>query len=221
MFSFFGAPKDAAKRIIKYWKNRVEIFEEKAFMPLTLDKALKGDEKSLEISVLRDTHCKDDGGRAILFFDPGRLPKNRGEYDKKSMVRAFWYTLHAVLEDEEVQRKGCVIIGHPKHAPSKPDFELEKKQVGALRGSIPIRIGAIHICHPPWFFELVWPVFKLMIGSVLRKRVNIHSAKDEKILGNLESKFGIPKEKIPTDMSGGALQLDHMAWLEERRKAGL
>ena len=60
-----------------------------------------------------------------------------------------------------------------------------------------------------------------MIGSVLRKRVNIHSGKDEKILGNLESKFGIPKEKIPTDMSGGALQLDHMAWLEERRKAGL
>ena len=100
------------KRIIKYWKNRVEIFEEKAFMPLTLDKALKGDEKSLEISVLRDTHCKDDGGRAILFFDPGRLPKNRDEYDKKSMVRSFWYTLHSVLEDDEVQRKGCVIIGH-------------------------------------------------------------------------------------------------------------
>mmetsp|Transcript_879 Transcript_879/g.1336 ORF Transcript_879/g.1336 Transcript_879/m.1336 type:complete len:287 (-) Transcript_879:304-1164(-) len=212
--------KDAARRIIKYWCKRVEIFgNTKAFLPMTLDGALRDDTASLNISIMRDTHCKDDGGRAILFYDPSRLPK-KDKYDAFSMTRALWYTLHCCIEDEEVQRKGCVIIGHPKHA-EKPDFTLEKLQVDCLRGCIPIRIGAIHLCHPPWFFELIWPVMRLIIGSLLRKRVKVHSGDDNELLTKLEIEYGISPETVPTDMAGGKLKLDHVSWLEDRRKAGL
>ena len=108
--------QQAAKRIIAYWDKRVEIFgEDKAFLPLTLSEALKDDARSLEIAFMRPTHCKDDAGRAILFVDPSRLPTD-GSYDRHSMARAFWYFMHAVLEDEDVQKKGCVIIAHPRHA---------------------------------------------------------------------------------------------------------
>ena len=40
----------AAGRLIRYWDKRVLVFgEDRAFLPLTLDGALKGDETSLEM----------------------------------------------------------------------------------------------------------------------------------------------------------------------------
>lgn len=212
--------QDTVKRMLKYWDKRVEIFgEEKAFLPMTLDGALKDDITSLRIAYIQSTHLKDDGGRIIMFLDPGRLPKD-GSYDRLSMTRAFWYSLHSVLEDEEVQKKGCVIIGHPKNAPHPPDFKMMRMKIGSLQGCIPIRVGAIHICHPPVFFKVVWPVIRMIMNKVMKKRVHVHSGKDEEVMKKLKEKYAIEKHMIPTDMSGGELVLDEAKWLEERRGAG-
>ena len=215
--------QDATKRIIAYWNKRVEVFgEEKAMLPMTLDLALDvdADKKALEIAYSRITFQKDDAGRGIIFVDPSRLPE-KGMYERKSMMKAFWYTMHAILEDEEIQRKGVVILAHPKHAAqSNFDRKLTKMNIESLRGCIPVRVAAIHICNPPWFFELFFPILKLFLGEKMRKRIKLHSGEDEEVLEKMQDKFGISREKIPTEMGGG-LVLDHMKWLEGRRSQGL
>jgi len=169
---------------------------------------------------MRPTHCKDDAGRAILFLDFSRIPTD-GSYDRHSMSRAFWYYMHAVLEDEDVQKKGCVIIAHPRHAQRVQfDRKLGKLQISSLRGCIPVRAAAFHICHSPFFFEVLFSVMKVFLGERLRKRVKFHSGEDEGVLQKMEHKYGITRDKLPIEM-GGELKMDHMGWLEQRKKAGI
>lgn len=154
----------------------MEIFgPERAFQPLTLSHALKDDTSSLHIGFMRNTLKKDDAGRAILFVDPSRFPPNQA-YDRHSMVRALWYNIHSAIEEDDVQRKGVVIIAHPEHAThSQLDRKLMKLNVASIRGCLPVRIAAFHVCNPPFFFEIVFSIAKVLMGERLRKRVKIHS----------------------------------------------
>ena len=181
----------AAIRIVKYWEKRLDLFgPEKAFLPLTLDGALKDDLPSLKIGFIRVTCTSDDSNRGLLFVDPSRLPES-GTYDRKSMARSTWYYLHALLEDENVQKKGAVIIGYPRKAKfSQFDRKFAKMNMESIKGCIPIRVAGIHMCQPPTFFEIIFPIMKILMGARLRKRVKVHSGSNEKILAKLEDKYG-------------------------------
>jgi len=218
----FTSFQPAAKRVIAYWEKRVGIFgDEKAFLPMTLSGALKGDERSLEIGYARPVFEKDDAGRAILFVDPARLPMDKTTFEPISMARAFWYYAHAVLEDEEVQKKGVVLVIYPKEA-QRTQFNRKvfKTKIASMKGCLPMRVAAFHICHAPSFFENLFAVAKIFLGERLRKRVKMHSGSKEGVLDKLEKKFGIDRVKMPTQMGGGN-DLDHMGWLEERMSSGL
>jgi len=221
----------AAKRIVKYWKTRVEIFgEDKAFLPLVLGDggpfalSNNGDDEdytSMKIGFLRCTDKRDDAGRPIIFGDPSRMPIDHSSYDVKSMVRTLWYTLHYVLRnDETAQRKGVVIIMFPKHIKfAQFNRKLAKMNAESIKGCIPIRLSAIHICHPPVVFDLIFPVVKVLMGSKLRKKIQLNSGSEEKVLEKFEQKFGMKRNDLPTEL-GGSLVLDQDQWLDERRRNG-
>lgn len=214
---------DAAKRIIAYWDKRVEIFgEDKAFLPLNLSEngPFRDDEKALAIGLFRPTQQKDDGGRAMVFYNPARLPLDKS-YDRKSLVRVFWYILHAVLEDEEVQKNGVVfIVCLTNFKRSQFDRHLTKLNAGSTKDILPIRVSAIHVCDPPIFFKVIFTLVKLFLGERIRKRVRVHGGSVDDIISTLSTKFGIEKAQLPSEMGGGNV-LDHVKWLDERRAKGL
>ena len=213
----------AAKRIVKYWKKRVELFgQDKAFLPLTLgdDGPFRDDDASLKIGFMRLTHKRDPAGRPILFADPSRLPSDQSSYDDESMCRALWYVMHSAIEDETTQRKGSVIVAFPKNAKfAQFNRKLVQMNGESIKGCIPIRLSAVHICHPPVFFDLIFPIIKLIMGAKLRKKIKVNSGSDEKIVKKMENQFGITSDKLPTEM-GGTLVLDHEQWLKERLENG-
>ena len=209
----------AAGRLIKYWDKRVEVFgEDRAFLPLTLDGALKGDEISLEMAFVQSTEHADAEGRRIILGDPSKLDKSK--YTRESMVRAFWYTMHAALEDEVTQKRGIILLLFPHHAQfSQFDRKLVASNAESMKGCLPVRVGAFHICHPPTFFTIVFPIIKLLLGKRLRERIKVHTGSEEHVLERL-ARFGIPAESVPSDL-GGAVVLNQKAWLEHRRESGL
>jgi hypothetical protein len=85
---------------------------------------------------------------------------------------------------------------------------------------LPIRMSAIHGCHVPYMYSCAIALVMLFLGERLRKRILVHNGTDEYVLTVLEDEYRIAAEHIPTDM-GGLLQLNVLAWLEERRAAGL
>jgi hypothetical protein len=198
---------------------RVEIFgPEKAFMPLTLSKALKDDTVALSTGFYSLTGTKDASGRSIIFIDPSKQDKSK--YSRESMCRAVWYLVHAALEDEMTQKRGIVNIAFPRHAKlSQIDRPLIKMNIESVKGCIPVRQSVIHICHPPSFVSLLLPILKVFMGERLRKRLQLHSGSTEKVLKHIAA-FGLPKKSMPTDLGGDAV-VDHLRWLEHRRISGL
>jgi hypothetical protein len=209
----------AAARYTKYWDKRVEVFgPEKAFMPLTLSKALKDDMVALSTGFFSLTGTKDASGRSIIFIDPSKQDKSK--YPRESMCRAMWYILHAALEDEVTQKLGVINVAFPHHAKfSQMDRSLCKMNMESLKGCIPARQSGFHICHPPSFVSVLLPILKSFMGERMRKRIKLHSGSTEKVMKHIAA-FGLPKDSMPTDLGGEAV-VDHLSWLDHRRTSGL
>ena len=233
-------------RICKYWDKRIELFgEEMAFRPLCIkdlcqspsdatttttaatnddvEKINKCTWKGLKLGFMRPTGTNDAGGRAIIFIDPSALKDYDHSTDERNgIVRSLWYILHALLEQNDtVQKLGAVVIGYPHHAKlSYVDRKLMKMNGESITGCIPVRMGALHVCHPPWFFSnVVFPIMKLVLPERMRKRIRVHSGSREKVLERL-GKLGLGREVLPSDI-GGDVVLDMDGWLDECQKKGM
>ena len=185
-------------------------------MPLALDGALREDKIALEMGMIQLTGTVDPEGRAIVFFDPSKQDKT--QYSRKSMGRAFWYVIHAALESESAQQKGVVFITYGKNVQfSQFDRGIIGIIAPSIRGSLPIRVAAMHVTYQPVFFKVIFSVIAIFLGEKLRKRVRMHGGGN-----NLPSKLaelGLTEDLLPTELEGG-INLDLHKWLEERRAAG-
>jgi len=211
----------AAERVVAYWDKRLELFTpSKAFLPMILgaDGAMKDDEKSLTAGLFRLVPKADDAGHPIFFGDPTNMPVER---DHPSMVRCFWYHIHAALDSEDGQKNGVVLMSYPKNASFwQFDKKLMRAIVESIQGYLPVRMSAIHIVQPPTFFRIVYPIMKLLLGQKLKKRINVHVGKQEKVLEKLEEAYRMPKQNLPTEI-GGEVVLKQDEWLQGRKDAGL
>jgi len=210
----------AAIRLLKYWDKRVELFgEDKAFLPLTLDGALKDDMIALSCGYIRLLpNVKDPSGRAVFMVDPALQQPSK--YERVSLVRSIWYVTHAALESVTAQQKGVVFLVYPHNISKKIFDQVQlKMNMESLKGLLPLRVAAVHICKPTFIFSSVFSVVKVLMGERLRKRIKKHSGKDEHVLKRLAD-FGLTKDMLPSEF-GGKLALDHASWLKTRRSNGL
>jgi len=210
----------AAARYGRYWDKRVEVFGPvSAFMPLTLDKALRHDHAALECGFLRVVDEPDPDKRTYLFMDPSKQDKTK--YARESMVRATWYLVQRVLvEDELAQKKGMIFMSFPHHAKfGQFDKQLIRQMLGSIQGCLPVRLSAFHLCHPPVFFRLIYPIVQVFMSKRTKKRFLVHSGTTEHVLEHLANTYGLTKADLPADI-GGERVLDAKEWLSERKKAG-
>ena len=210
----------AVERYSQYWEKRVKVFgPEKAFQPLTLDKAVSDDHVALELGMMRVVHgVTDPTGRAIVYLDPS--VQDRTKYARLSMCRALWYTLHAALELESAQKHGVVLLADPGRAKfSQFDRGLSKVMIPSLQGAIPLRLSALHMCNPPAFVSIILPIVKLFMSERMKKRLLLHSGGKHKVLNRL-STYGLEKSMIPAVL-GGEVTLDHIGWVKERQSKKL
>jgi len=139
-----------------------------------------------------------------------------------NMVRAIWYFIHRVLEEDAlVQKKGMYFMAYPHDAKlGQFDKQLARTMLGSIQGCLPLRLSAFHVCHPPTFFRIIFPIVQVFMTARTKKRFNVHGGKKEKMLQHLEEKFGLTVSDLPVDI-GGDRELDVKAWLAEREKRGL
>lgn len=213
--------KSAAKRFINYWEQRERVFgKEKAFQALTLKNFDEEDKTELSLGHERVTGVKDPEGRPIVYVD--FTVENKTKYKTMGLVRAWWYLLHAVLEDEDAQRHGVVFFINNKikrllDADLRVTYEMCKSVVGA----IPLRLSACHMIRPHAQVGWIVKIARLYLGPRLRKRIHVNKqSDDEKLLDDLAG-YGINPDMVPS-IWGGNLELpDHQKWLEDRREQGL
>ena len=160
---------------------------------------------------------KDPKGRSIMFLNPAN--QDRSKYERKSMVRALWYMVHAALENEEAQKHGVVFVGYGHDAKfSQFDRELGRLNMSSLQGAIPVRLSAIHLCRPPSFFKIIFAFMKLFMKERTKKRFRVHFGTRDQVFEKLSS-YGLEKDMLPTEV-GGNVVLNLVAWLEKRKSEG-
>ncbi len=203
---------------MKYWKKRVEIFGDKAFSPISLKEGLADDQIAVERGVMTLLESKDPSGRSLVFWDPSHLDSSK--YTTESMVRAFWYVLHAATDDVDAQQHGIIVIVDPQRAyMSQFDSTIGTLFMNSMSGVLPLRLSGIHICYPPYFVSLVLPIVKMFMPERMQKRIRFHSGSKEEVIRTLERKFGLMPSMLPKEI-GGDMTLDHKGWLARRRDEG-
>lgn len=137
------------------------------------------------------------------------------------MARAVWYFIHASLElDENAQKYGMIFLGWLHHAKLQQfDRGMATIVFGSIQGALPTRLSAMHLCQPPSFFKLIFPIIKLFMTDRTKKRIKAHFGSTVEIAAKLES-FGLSKDDIPEEI-GGTIKLDVGNWLKQRQATGL
>jgi len=206
----------AAIRLVNYWDTRIELFGENAFSDLTLKGLLKEDIESLQLGFTHLLAGKDAAGRAIIFVDPTCLDK---VISRESLIKATWYMLHAALEEESAQQKGVVFIVYLREAEIRHfDTTFTRMLAGSVKGVLPVRVSALHFCHPPKLLSILFSLVQFLLGEKLTKRIRMHDGEtDESVLNALEE-CGIPRHFIPIEL-GGKVHLNIKKWITDRSAA--
>mmetsp|Transcript_2658 Transcript_2658/g.3857 ORF Transcript_2658/g.3857 Transcript_2658/m.3857 type:complete len:187 (-) Transcript_2658:613-1173(-) len=78
-------PEKAAKRMVKYWEWRRELFgEDRCFAPMNRGGTLRSENKALQYSLLYVLPATDKTGRPIILMDPSQIKMHL--YSEEQMV---------------------------------------------------------------------------------------------------------------------------------------
>ena len=120
------------------------------------------------------------------------------------------------LEDVNYQYKGfvAVVLMRISHL-GQIDRRLQIQSFQSLNTALPVKFRSVHLCHPPAFFSVIWPVLSFCMGTELRQRTFMRKGSDQQVMTELET-CGIPREQVPRNM-GGEYILDIDRWIANRK----
>ncbi|XP_036101196.1 alpha-tocopherol transfer protein-like isoform X4 [Molossus molossus] len=120
----------------------------------------------------------DPRGCHILCIRPDRwIPSN---YPITENIRAIYLTLEKLIQAEETQVNGIVILADYKGVSlSKASHFgpfIAKKVIGILQDGFPIRIKAVHVVNEPRIFKGIFAIIKPFLKEKIANRRSTHSA---------------------------------------------
>ncbi|KAJ8369696.1 hypothetical protein SKAU_G00097240 [Synaphobranchus kaupii] len=162
----------------------------------------------LDLGFLTVLPQPDPDGRYILCLRPGKWKPN--DYPFVDNIRAIYLTLEKLIQPEETQVNGIVILADYSgvglsQASSLGPF-LAKKVVGILQDGFPIRIKAVNIINEPRIFKGIFAIIKPFLKEKMAERFVLHGSD----LNSLHRT--IPRVVLPEEYGGVAGRLDASAW---------
>lgn len=153
----------AAKRYAKYWKDRAELWQEKAFQELSIDQ-----EDAVEASY--GFIGTVDQQERIIYLAVGRLNKDR---DVDSLCRVCLVTsLEALRKSTALQQKGAVVL-MDFHCCTGYDKAFYERYGQVTQDSFPLRVSLVGIVRPLPAMGLIVDMIKLFLKRKLRNRIHV------------------------------------------------
>ncbi|KAM4737751.1 LOW QUALITY PROTEIN: alpha-tocopherol transfer protein-like [Anableps anableps] len=145
---------------------------------------------------------------SLCHFFPGKWKPN--DYPFVDNVRALYLTLEKLIQPEETQVNGLVILadytGVGMSQASNPGPFLAKKIVSILQDGFPIRIKAVNIINEPRIFKGIFAIIKPFLKEKMAERYVLHGSDLRSLHRN------IPPSVLPEEYGGTAGRLDMSAW---------
>lgn len=122
-------------------------------------------------------------------------------------------------EEEEIQKKGIVIIGYSVGNNPVPASKPRQTVWGMAKvlSSIPVRVPGLHCCYDSSVVAAVAAIGMLALNTFTRIRVRTHYGSHEHCLTQLQS-FGIPTKALPFDEQYQIDIEDHIFSVQKRKE---
>lgn len=197
-------PVAAARRLVRYWEVRQEIFEKRAFMPL--DQTGEGALDRRDLAVLGTGYIKclpkEAHGRAALFCDGTRLLRST----RQSRLRSSFYMYSIAAECQKSQLEGFVLI----YVMTEPSFDRANKEcLDLVLSAIPACIRDIHLLRFPAessetrFLDKMDPAMLHQFRQIAKNQVVPHLGESRMSLGRRLEPYGFERQNLPKSIGGG------------------
>ncbi|XP_078001150.1 alpha-tocopherol transfer protein-like [Glandiceps talaboti] len=156
---------------------------------------------------------RDSEGRRVLVFRPGKW--NPDKCPSVDSLRAAVITTERVLEEEETQINGVVIMGDFAEYSMKQAVHIgptfARMNTSILQNAMPMRIKGFHFINTPAIFQAGMALWRPLMSEKMRQRMHVHG--DD--FGTLHTQM--PSSMLPTDFGGNQASFDTRAveWMEE------
>eukprot|EP01043_Picozoa_sp_COSAG02_P085882 COSAG02_NODE_23449_length_718_cov_1.368336_1_plen_212_part_00 len=119
-------------------------------------------------------------------------------------IHLIFETLFRAYPD--AQARGITLVGDLRDvAFANMDPRVPKLLGPAMSSVLPVRFGRFHMCHPPWFFKLIFPLVMRFQTPKMKSRTAIRSEYTE-LCEEIEADQLLPE-------TGGSFAFNHGEWL--------
>ncbi|XP_076084837.1 clavesin-2-like [Mytilus galloprovincialis] len=138
---------------------------------------------------------------------------DNGRYGLDSIYRSILLTLEKLIDEDEAQINGFVIIVDWSQFTFKQSMWLSpkvlKQMIEGLQDCFPARFGAVHFVNQPWYIEAMFKLLKPFLKEKSRDRIHMHGIN----LGTLHNY--IHKEVLPAELGGTLPPYNNLIWAKE------
>jgi hypothetical protein len=215
-------PWAAARRLTTYWKLRLEVFGDRAFLPL--NQTGQGALSPEDLEVLNSSYVfvlpNDKDGRSVVGVDRSRLPAS-ASYPAR--LRCMFYILCILAENERTQRDGLVAILVMGKAAYDRDFTVVRACERIVWDALPVCVHKIHLVSESTkvgsssvFKSIVASTFNMMT-KVVSPWVTMHHTGSGQELAKKLKEVGLTKRGLPAWI-GGSWDMENFHNWQKRRK---
>lgn len=211
----------AARRLAYYWKKRLEIFGDRAFLPLTLsgNGALNEEDIASFYAGYMSFLPNDYQGRTVLCYDP----QKRNVQSIGERMRVSFYVWSIICENERSATNGfvgIVILGTSRFGESTIDATISLCSEIVMQ-AFPTFPHKMHLVNSPSglgqriFYEVILPIVIRYMERMLRDCAIVHVGTNEQLIQKLGC-FGFTQATLPDSLGGPWTTHEHITWVKER-----
>jgi len=211
----------AAHRLAYYWKKRLEIFGDRAFLPLTLsgNGALNEEDVASFYAGYMSFLPNDYQGRTVLCYDP----QKRNVQSIGERLRVSFYVWSIICENERSVTNGfvgIVILGTSRFGGSTIDATISVCSEIVMQ-AFPTFPHKMHLVNSPSglgqriFYEVILPIVIRYMERMLRDCAIVHVGTNEQLIQKLGC-FGFTQATLPDSLGGPWTTHEHITWVKER-----
>mmetsp|Transcript_40168 Transcript_40168/g.96920 ORF Transcript_40168/g.96920 Transcript_40168/m.96920 type:complete len:438 (+) Transcript_40168:42-1355(+) len=213
--------KATASRIVQHFEIKMELFgKDKLSQDITQDDLDPEDLTMLYAGYYQNIGVRDRAGRGVDLWLTGLKP-NLGldpATETKHRLRRLFYAQMVISRDEEIQKKGQVVVVWAVELPRSAN--KNRSAVWAtvkMLSCLPIRLNAVHICFDNLFYKPLITLGSYAADTFTRVRMRSHFGSCSECIHELKT-FGIPVYALPFDENGNASTENHKAFWATRRQ---
>ncbi|XP_070533463.1 alpha-tocopherol transfer protein-like [Ptychodera flava] len=194
----------AFKTLVHYYEVRKE------FKDIYSDFVPSSVEETMKKGIHYMSTGRDNDGRRVFIMKPGWMEP--GTTNVVLMIRALVLLMEKILEEEETQINGIVVIVDLSNLTLSHVTTLgpsnARRIADVMQNALPLRLKAVHYVNQPKIFDTAFALFKPFFTEKLKKRLQFHGDEFDKLHQH------VPSHLLPSEYGGTVPEFDNKHWRE-------